>query len=261
MNNREKLLSHVQDNQTKHQLARVIDLAEGVLERQVPDVTDFYDPYLIMLAEGILKRMPEVGFSFVGGYSEAERKRILIFPSNHVPSEINAKIALLVINPCGLNSSLKHRDYLGALLGLGIRREKIGDLLVEEAGCKAVVDQGVAVFIKGYLKQVGREIVSITEVSSNADFRSKEGIIKKGTVASLRLDAVASLGFGMSRNNVQREILAERFKVNWQLVKKPDFQLKEGDVISCRGRGRVIIIHLSGQTKKGRIGLLLEKYT
>ena len=79
------------------------------------------------------------------------------------------------------------------------------------------------------------------------------------TVASPRLDAVAADGFGASRTRMAREIRAGRVRVNWQPALHPDRLLQPGDVISIRGRGRVILAEMTGQTKKGRLGLVLKR--
>jgi RNA-binding protein YlmH len=79
------------------------------------------------------------------------------------------------------------------------------------------------------------------------------------TVASLRLDAVAAFGFSMSRTKMAREIKAERLKVNWRQVNDPSCAVAEGDVLSMRGRGRVTIEKITGETRKGRIALLLKR--
>ncbi|HEY8345340.1 MAG TPA: S4 domain-containing protein, partial [Bacillota bacterium] len=81
----------------------------------------------------------------------------------------------------------------------------------------------------------------------------------KTTVASLRLDAVAGLGFGISRTKMAREIKAEKVKVNWCSTTDPDYQVKVGDVLSIKGRGRVVVAETTGLSKKGRIGVILKK--
>lgn len=80
-------------------------------------------------------------------------------------------------------------------------------------------------------------------------------------MASLRLDAVAAAGFGVSRTKVVREIKAERIKVNWQVIPNPAHQVAQGDIISFRGRGRVVIQEVQGTTRKGRISILLQRYS
>jgi RNA-binding protein YlmH len=80
------------------------------------------------------------------------------------------------------------------------------------------------------------------------------------TLASLRLDTVASAGFGTSRSKMADEIAAEKLKVNWKPIKSASHAIKQGDIISMRGRGRVEVAELVGQTKKGRYSVILKRY-
>ncbi|MGP1367230.1 MAG: S4 domain-containing protein, partial [Schwartzia sp. (in: firmicutes)] len=82
----------------------------------------------------------------------------------------------------------------------------------------------------------------------------------RATVASLRVDAVAAAGFGMSRSRAAADIDADKLKLNWQSVKNAAQSLKAGDVLSMRGRGRVEVVEIGGQTKKGRTGVLLRRF-
>ena len=80
------------------------------------------------------------------------------------------------------------------------------------------------------------------------------------TVASLRVDSIAAAGFGTSRSRAAADIEADKLKLNWQSVKNVSQAVKEGDVISLRGRGRLEVAEVRGQTKKGRVGVLLKRY-
>lgn len=157
-------------------------------------------------------------------------------------------------------AKITHRDYLGAILGTGIKREKLGDIWLSETGCVI----SAAREISGYLCQQPLIVKGITfEIyeaeQQNFEPEDKGGEVITATVPSMRLDAVAALGFRTSRSKLTREILAGRFKVNWQEITRLDYQLSEQDVISCRGRGRVVIDSVGGQSKKGRIKITLKR--
>jgi len=240
-------------------LARINELAERSLREQQPQWTDFLDPAEREEAEASLKWITGVRFNSFGGYSQAERRRLVIYPDYYLVEIIQPQLAFLEIKPTQSNL-LAHRDYLGAVLALGIKRSKIGDLLVSETAGQLAIVPDLAEFIAVNLVSVGADRVKVSPIDPeqlNLPNRREKEI--RTTVASLRLDALAALGFGESRAKMAREIKAERVKVNWKPTKSPDLSLKSGDIISIRGRGRVEFRETTGHSKKGRIGILLVR--
>ena len=146
-------------------------------------------------------------------------------------------------------------------MSLGIDREHIGDIIATKESAKILVDKKMAEYFTANLTQIGGTTVktSLDELTSIAakEERTKE---IRATVASLRVDSIAAAGFGMSRSKAATEIEAEKVKLNWQSVKNASQSVKEGDVLSIRGRGRLEVVEVRGQTKKGRIGVLLKRY-
>ena len=146
-------------------------------------------------------------------------------------------------------------------MSLGVDREHIGDIIATKESAKILVDKKMAEYFTVNLTQIGGTTVKTTldELTSIAakEERTKE---IKATVASLRIDSIAAAGFGMSRSKAAVEIEAEKVKLNWQSVKNASQAVKEGDVLSMRGRGRLEVVEVRGQTKKGRIGVLLKRY-
>lgn len=249
--------SELNNNAYKILLAHIQDLAERSLQEQQPQWTHFLEPPEREAAEATLRWVTGVRFNAYGGYSKAERRRLVIYPDYYFAETIQPALAFLQIQAQD-TQVLSHRDYLGAILALGLKREKIGDLLVSDVCCQIIVTPELAEFISLNLNDVGRSHVSIASIEPEQlnlpDRREKE---IRTTVASLRLDALAALGFGESRTKMAREIKAERVKVNWKPTKSPDLSLNPGDIISIRGRGRVEFREVTGKSKKGRIGILL----
>ncbi|HOJ77671.1 MAG TPA: YlmH/Sll1252 family protein [Bacillota bacterium] len=249
-------------NEIKLLLAKINDLAEQSLRDQTPKWTDFLDPNEREQAEAVLRAMVGVRFSAYGGYQQSERRRLVIYPDYYLNEMIEPELSFIEVVPNRLGnepaSPLSHRDYLGAILGLGINRSKIGDLLVSDNGCQFILVPELQEFIEINLEKVANYKVTLKVIDSEQlnlpERRTKE---IKTTVASLRLDALAALGFGDSRTKMSREIKAEKVKVNWKTVKSPDLQLNPGDIISIRGRGRVEFREVTGKSKKGRIGIVL----
>lgn len=247
------------DQERKLLIAQVNDLAEKALRDQEPQWTDFLDPPDREQVQAVLSWNQRVRFSSFGGYAQAERRRMVIYPDYYIVETIQPALAFLEITVKS-PEPLTHRDYLGAILGLGLRREKLGDLLVAPDRCQLVIVPELVEFLSTHLQKVGNhqaELVEIDPEQLNPP-QQREKVIRS-TVASLRLDAIAGLGFGESRTKMVKEIRSERVKVNWKVVKNPDASLEPGAVISIRGRGRVIFKEITGTSKKGRIGVVLVR--
>lgn len=255
---RERLLSHL-SGEDRMEMARVLDAVERSLKHVVPAWTNFFDPRLRELAGEILRQVPTVKSLAYGGYRGAERQRLVVIPSFYLTESIEPALEFFRIRP-EKSGELTHRDVLGSLTGLGIRREKTGDILITPEEAQVIVAQEVADAVYTQLKRVSNLPVQVDSMDPEElavpPERTKE---IRSTVSSLRLDAVAGLGYGVSRTRMAREIKSERLKLNWRAVHDPDHPVKEGDVLSMRGRGRVIVGAITGHSKKGRIGIILQR--
>ena len=156
---------------------------------------------------------------------------------------------------------LNHRDVLGSLMGLGIDRSKFGDIIMGQGGAQILVDSAVADFVVQNFTKIAMVAVSVTPMELD-EIAPKEEKIKevRTTVASLRLDAVASSGFSVSRTKLVSAVNAGLLQVNWQPAKGPSQEVKEGDIISMRGRGRMKVEAITGTSRKGRIGVYLKRF-
>ena len=146
-------------------------------------------------------------------------------------------------------------------MSLGVDREYIGDIIATKDCAKILVDKKMCEYFTANLTQIGGSPVKTTldelENISPKEERTKE---IRATVASLRVDSIAAAGFGMSRSKAVQELAAEKIKLNWQTVKNASQSIKEGDILSMRGRGRLEVAEIRGQTKKGRVGVLLKRF-
>jgi RNA-binding protein YlmH len=248
--------------------ARVLDQVELALKKTEPVATDFFDPRERELVDEILHYLPEVKKLNYGGYRGAERQRMVIVPAFYLTEAVTAPLAYLEIK--SLANSIKrrtdsaplfaHRAILGSILGLGLKREKVGDILLGEEEAQVIVAEESGEFILTHLQKVGPIAVQVEPIDPEQLNVPVERVKEiKSTVASLRLDAVAGLGYGESRTRMAREIKAEKVKVNWKLVTNPAHKVAAGDVLSMRGRGRVIVAEVGGETKKGRIRVVMKR--
>ena len=222
--------------------------------------TAFLDPRQFELAEAVLRSRSNIAYTVYGGYPEAERKILQIYPAQHQGSVPSLKAVL--IEWSGSKDKPGHRDLLGAVLALGLKRDQVGDIVViDDFRAAIMVLPAKAEFISSSLDQVGRVPVSCSvEEPGQLNLNQKSGKEIKGTVASLRVDSLLSLGFGLSRARVVRLIKGGLVVVNWRPITSPSLQVKEGDQISLRGRGRVVVDQVEGETRKGRMRLKLKKY-
>lgn len=239
----------------------ILDLARLAWGTNRPQTTDFYDPYERKVAHSVLGSIPEVGVLYQGGYKKAERARLIIYPQFYLMETIPSSLRVIEARGNFAFQEVSHQDYLGSILGTGLKRGKIGDLLIAPEGCQVIVAGEVADYLLSNWNQVHRVPISLKEIDEEQLAVEPERIKEiKATVASLRLDAVAAEGFGTSRSKMVREIRGERVKLNWKPVSNPAVGISEGDVLSIRGRGRVVVSQVGGTTRKGRIGVVLHRY-
>lgn len=242
-------------------LARVLDQAEQAIRTWEVVVTDFLSPPELMESREIFQRLTEVQFVSAGGYPQAERQRGAI-ARTELPLEADEiPLALLEISGNFLFDTATHRDFLGALLGTGLVREKVGDLIVlGERGAQAIVVPELVEFLTLSLTQVRSVPVKTRPIDWN-ELRVRTPKKKEMTTveASLRLDAVASAGFGMSRSKMVDLINTGDVRVNWKSITQASHSLQSGDLVAIRGKGRLEVGEIA-VTKKERYRVNLTRY-
>jgi len=233
-----KLIRYFEASGSGEEARRMLDLAEQVVKGRPYRVADFTSPAGLVIADAIKANYPQLIVKTDGGYEGAERIRIA-FVDSDFNGTVDMAIRALKVNWDPRFRLLTHRDVLGSLMGLGIDRSKFGDVIVQQGGAQILVD-----------------------AIDLSDIAPKEEKIKevRTTVASLRLDAVASSGFSVSRTKLVSAINAGLLQVNWQPAKGASQEVKEGDVISMRGRGRMKVEAITGTSRKGRIGVYLKRF-
>ncbi len=260
MSDREKILRYYRASGEDQTAAKLLDAAEWVLRSRKYKVLDFYDPYGYSIAETVAAHFGQIEILSSGGYSGAERQRVA-FIHPEFRGQADFMLAALQFSWDARYYHLGHRDVLGAVLGLGIKRELIGDIMMLGDRAQMVVDTSIAQYVQANITQIGAAAIT-AEFIELSEIAPREEKVKeiKTTVASLRLDVIAAAGFGVSRSKMADEIAADKIKVNWQQVKSSSQTLKQGDVISMRGRGRVEVYEVVGQTKKGRTSIFLKRF-
>lgn len=243
-------------------LAQVLDRMELAQRRQEPQTTCFLSPKEQRDAQALLNAAGHPRYAALGGFPEAER-RVLVFLPDWLEEEFLEPGDYLTALRCRWfqEDRLTHRDLLGALMGMGVRRDTVGDILVGEDSADLLVLPTVAGFLRDSFESAGRVRLKVEEIPLGA-LRVPEQKRKElhDTVAALRLDSVVAVGFSISRTKAAQLISAGRCAVNWEDTSKSDFALREGDVISCRGLGKCRLTQVGGLSRKGRINITVERY-
>ena len=254
--------------------------------------SDFLTMEQQSMLSGFLRAHRREGVFFYGGYAEAERRQVIFLPDytgvsekisalpqlgnekeeNYAVCRVLTKyfeenpesspICLLdVVIPPAEHKTLGHRDYLGALMGEGIKREKVGDILVHEKGAQIIVASELADYLAENFRQVGSASVLAKKAPISA-LNSTEirTISLKFTVSSPRIDNIVSGVFGISRKDAVSAISHGKVFVSGREISKPDFALKGGEKIVLRGKGKAIYNGVTGTSKKGKVYINVEKY-
>lgn len=207
---------------------------------------------------------------YYGGYSSAERVCAVFVPSFYEIEDVEDyffensdenPLRLIRIDKDRF-SALSHRDYLGSLMGLGLKRETVGDILPDESGCFVICTKNAAKFILENLLSVGKGSVEVSYAPLESLGEKKEQFEIIGAfIASARVDNFVSAAFNVSRSAAVSLIEKSVVYVNGGLCEKPDMKLSPGDKVVARGKGKVIFDSTDGQSKKGRLHITIKKYT
>ena len=265
--NKQELLNEYKNQDDKMLLAKVLDKLEFSKARNKIENTDFLNLYEQDLVDKFLKKLKFKNYYFFGGTSEAERKVLIIYPEklteemarkNHdkIMSVIKIKV------PVELNNEYDHRRYLGAIIKLGIEREKIGDISVRSTSAEIVVKNEVKEFLiqnLGSLTRFSSAEITAENINDLQKIETQKIEITE-IVASLRLDNIVASLARTSRNKAVDILEQERVFLNFKNETKPSKQVKVGDIITIRGKGRFEFKEISGNTRKGRFVIKIDKY-
>jgi len=255
---REDLLKGVENREI---VARVIDQADQAIKTWEVVLTDFLSPPELMEIQQQFGRLTEVQLYAWGGYPQAERQRLAIARSELPLDQSQVTVVALDIAGNFLFDPATHRDFLGAMLGCGVVREKTGDVIVlGERGGQVIVVPEMVEYLETQLTQV-RSVPVNTRRIDLSELKVREPKKKEMTTveASMRLDAIASAGFGVSRSKMTDLISAGDVRVNWKDVSLASYLLKSGDMIAIRGKGRLAVGEVS-VTKKDRYRIQLTRF-
>ncbi len=266
--------------------ARLDDLCDRATHGVVT-VSTYLTPREGMYASRYLAPRLSAGAAVLyGGYSDAERRRAILLPDyveglvdpvslaahplsaletaglDELADTVRDAVTLVMIKGSGYRT-LSHRDFLGSVLGLGLERDAIGDIVVSEDGTTAylVTDARIADFLVTDLKKVATDAVKVSRLSDGINAVPTRRLLPiRDTVASARLDCVVASLCNLSRDAAQNAIRQALVELNYELVTDCDRTVESPATLSVRGVGKFVVEGFDGETRKGRMRLCAGKY-
>ncbi len=264
------------ENEAQRLLASRAEDYLALSERGLLAASPFLTPAEAAYTLGVMRVLRAADRTFLfGGYGDAERKRLFVLPSyladfdgdaesrgrEYCCEELADAVRAIRIEGSGYRQ-LSHRDFLGSLLALGIERDTLGDLVVEEGRIATVFCTGkIFPFLLQGIERVGADKVTVKEFTPDESFAVKRDFLPiTDTVASNRLDCVVGALTNLSREKAQTAVRSGLCEVDYRLEQRVDFELKTPSVITIRGFGKYELLSFDGETKRGRLRLSARKY-
>lgn len=261
MDKTERIRKTAQSEEDAVLLAKVYDRITNGIRRQIPVSTFFLAPAQQRLVRSLLSGED---IRFFGGTAEPERAVCCWLPDYLDEDSLwDAELSPI----CAVRATfyaadaLTHRDFLGSLMGCGIKRETVGDIFVGQGSCDFLVTREILPYLLQNLESAGRTKLHLSRIPLE-DIRTPQATIReiRTTVSSLRLDSVISAGFSLARGKASDAIEAGRAVLNDLPVEKPDKAVSAGDKIALRGFGKIILSEVGGKTRKDRLCIVISRY-
>ena len=250
-----------QSPEDKVLLAKLWDKIHAGMRKNIAASTCYLSPREQNLAKYLFGE--QEGLHSFGGYEDAERKMLIYLPEYLEDSALYEEDSPVVCLRATFyeGDTPSHRDFLGALMGAGIAREAVGDICVGKGSCDFFVSAEIAPYILQNLTGAGRTKLRLEQILLD-QVQIPEPEVKQiaDTVASLRLDSIISSGFRIGRSLAAQHICAGKAAIDGLPCEKPDKAVDEGAKISVRGLGKIKLQKVNGQTKKGRISVVIDRY-
>lgn len=249
-----------QNDELKLLLSRANDAVSISENKYMVKSVGFLTPAERVFLQKYAKRPIGGQILYFGGYAEAERTLFIAVPEYFEESAAKEEIAALKVTGRNIKE-MNHRDFLGSLMGLGIKRSMVGDILVFEDKCIIFVKSEISGYIVSNLEKIGRNGINISQCDiDELEIPPKKTEEISGTVAGIRLDSVLSVALKTSRSKAAELICGGAVSLNWEETDSVSKTVCEGDMISVKGKGRFKVKRIGDLTKKGRYAAVIEKY-
>lgn len=244
--NTDLLLAKIEDNIEISKIRKSVVYTSFLYEEEQAIVLDFLN-------------RNKVNYMFFGGYKEAQRKMLATFINSVDILQDDFPIVALEFT-YKKEYNLSHRDFLGALMALGLKREVIGDILIDKGRTIVFIKSELQEYINTQIQKIGNVGVNIN-VAKNLDLPIIENTIEKiYTISSLRLDNIVSAILNISRDKSSKLIKSGFVNVNHIIKDNISYVLCEKNTITIRGKGKFFIEEIKGVSKKGKIKIIIKHY-
>lgn len=265
---KQAIINDYSKSEDKLLISKLLDKMNLCKTKNRIEYLDFLDIYQQTLLQKIIRQEKITNVIFTGGIEEAERKLVVFYPeklSYLIETNMDKVIPIKCIRiqlPKEMEGQYTHRQYLGGLMKLGIKRETIGDILVFKDGADILILEDIEKFLLANLASLTRFSKARIEVIPLKEVRKKEINTKKINiiVPSLRLDAVTAEILRTSRGKAEDLLKEGRIFINYECIQKGTKQVKENDIITVRGKGKFKLGKQEGITKNGRVKLVIYQY-
>ena len=259
--NKQQLIKNFLEPETKLLFSKALEQAFICENKHMTTFTEFLDPIKTEKFKDIISKNLSIGVDSYGGSDGCERQIISFYQEYTKVSVDDYPIDAVEIEFSGKSlSQITHRDFLGSVLGLGLDRKKVGDIIIFSERAIVFVHKDISLFLTSNLTKVKHVNVNARVISSDLIFAAlseyEEMIVN---LSSMRLDSLLSSAFKISRSKAAKMVVADKAFINWVSYKSPDKLVKEGDIITLRGHGRIKVLEILGQSKKDKIILKIHK--
>lgn len=267
--NKQEVLNKISNEEDKLLVSKMIDKIEFTSKRNSVEHMDFLDMRQRQLLEKVLKEIKYVDYIAFGGYKMAERTTIITYPEKleeiflENRFDYNSVFGVIrIVLPNELKGMYAHRNYLSGIIKIGIKREKVGDIITRFDGADIVVLKDAEKYVLDGLKELTRfskaefTTVKLSELQVEEPKKEKISII----IPSMRIDSIVSEIIRTSRAKATEIIKEEKVFINHELIVKGSKEVKINDLITVRGRGRFKIGKILNSTKKGNLVIEVEKF-
>lgn len=261
-----KILDKYKNKEEKILVSKLFDKISMAEKQNKIQSTDFLSPIELNILENVMKLIENHNYVIYGGLENAQRNMIIIYPNKLEEMFKEKKFDYNSVCSCirisNLNEKYEHKIYLGGLIKLGVKREKIGDIVVRDEGTDIVVSKEITKFLMTNLNELARFKNSCVEVVDIKDIVQKEQEFKemKIIVSSLRLDNIVAELARTSRSKACEILKQERVFINYKSECKNTKLLKDGDLVTIRGFGKFIVDRVDGNTRSGNVVLMVRRF-
>ena len=250
------------DKELQHLKKRLLELAERSYSHGIYTFTPFLGLSEQQAFYEVERDVAYAGYAMEGGSPLCERRIIRFGTPNHFGYEEPYPIQCIRVEPLTpkFAENLSHRDFLGAIMNLGIERNTVGDIFVQDKEAIVFCQESISAYLIESLLQVKHTHVKCTVTEAEAHLQAPVTEKVSLSVSSARIDAVISGVYNLARSRSLELFRAGRIFVNGRLTENNSYTLKNGDAVTARGFGRFTYISKQGETRKGKIRIDVEVF-